>query len=112
MKIWLDDERDPKDQFVQDNYGANGDERWCKTVQECANLIRTGKVESISFDNDLGPGNDEGYKLANWIEWYASQGKIPKMKWYVHTQNTVAYKKICIAMQNADKYWNQLTVDD
>ena len=54
MRIWLDDNRDPTDPKIQIKYGAKGDEVWVKTTKEAKELLLTGQVESIAFDNDLG----------------------------------------------------------
>jgi hypothetical protein len=30
MRIWLDDERDPKDPFIQEKFGSKFDDVWAK----------------------------------------------------------------------------------
>ena len=68
MKLWLDDERDPK--------GFKGweDAIWVTTPQEAIEYLEIGAVTAISLDNDLGlPDDDEGrpqdgYSVACWIE--------------------------------------------
>lgn len=113
MRIWLDDERDPTNPFIQRDFpsAAFGDWTWLKTVEEALPFIEKGEVTAISFDNDLGYNNGErctqGYHLANQIEALAHDRKIPSLEWHVHTQNPVAYGKICTAMQNADKFWGK-----
>jgi len=32
MKLWLDDERDPRDPKIQELFGAEGNETWAKTA--------------------------------------------------------------------------------
>lgn len=109
MRIWLDDERDPTVPFIQREFPSAGlgNWTWIKTVEEALPFILEGKVTAISFDNDLGAGNTQGYHLANQIETLAHDGKIPQMEWHVHTQNPIAYGKICTAMLNADKFWEK-----
>jgi len=107
IDIWLDDERDPTDEFIQREFGAKGNELWIKTTEECIELITQGNVRSISFDNDLGYNQTEGRKLARWIESQVYDNKIKPIVWRVHTQNIIAYVEIYKAMQNADKYWEK-----
>lgn len=105
ISLWLDDQRDPQNSFIQREFGATGQEIWIKTVDEAKQYIMQGNVASISFDNDLG-NDQEGYDLAKWIEEKAYYAEIPRLKWSVHSQNTVQSSKIKQAMENADKYWN------
>jgi hypothetical protein len=104
MKIWLDDERNPQDKFWQQEKSADGDEVWVKTVPEAIKLLETGEVKSISFDHDLGT-RETGYDLAKWIEAAAHGGKLPPLKWRVHSDNIPGLLKIVAAMKNADKFW-------
>lgn len=68
MKLWLDDERDPK------NFKGWEDAHWVTTPEEAIEILETGRVEALSLDNDLGLPADEsglprdGYKVACWIE--------------------------------------------
>lgn len=34
MKVWLDDERDPQDPSIQEDFGARPDMIWVKTAEE------------------------------------------------------------------------------
>ena len=54
IKLWLDDERDPKNPIIQNLFGAEGDEVWVKTAYAAIQYLRQGNVESISLDHDLG----------------------------------------------------------
>jgi hypothetical protein len=94
MKVWLDDERP-----MPDNYNIH-----VKTADEAIALLKTGKVESMSLDHDLGEGKT-GYDVAKWIEENAVAGKLSKIKLKVHTQNPVGRKNICAALQTAGKLW-------
>jgi hypothetical protein len=107
VKLWLDDERDPTNIFIKENFGSSGDEVWVKTVEEAKDIISKGNVSSISFDNDLGEGNTEGRELAKWIEEEAYFKRIPKLQWRVHSMNNVAGPEILRAMNNADRFWNE-----
>ena len=107
IRLWLDDERDPKIPEIQQKFGAKGDEIWVKTVEEAMRHIQSGNVEYISLDNDLGEGLKEGKDLANWIEKEAYFKRLPRMSWAVHSQNPPAHKEILRAMQNADRFWQE-----
>ena len=81
IKLWLDDNRDPKDPKIQNLFGSTGDEVWVKTMDEAIKYILQGNVEFISFDHDLdnegeNPSEKTGYDLANWIEEKAFDGTL------------------------------------
>ena len=54
IRLWLDDERDPKDPQIQNNFGARRDEVWVKTADEAKKLLSGGNVISVSLDHDYG----------------------------------------------------------
>lgn len=95
MKIWLDDERPMPECF----------DTHCRTVEDAKEKIAFGGVTHISLDNDLGIGYTEGYKLAEWIECWAFNGGY-RFHLAVHTANPEARRRICMALQNTEKYWD------
>jgi hypothetical protein len=98
MNVWLDDERPmPADYDVH-----------VKTAQEAIALLQTGNVSKISLDHDLGT-HCTGYTVAKWIEEQAANGTLKKLHLRVHTQNVVGRKNICAALQNAERYWNEIS---
>ena len=105
IKLWLDDERDPRSAYIQSEFGANGDEIWVKTSDVAIQYLKHGNVESISLDHDLGPSSGTGLDVANWIEEQAFHGLIPRLTWYVHSMNTCGKKNILKAMEKADEFW-------
>ena len=105
--LWLDDERDPSDSFIQKNFGVKGNEIWVTTIEEAQMYINNGNATGISFDNDLGEDKKEGYELAKWIEEMAYFRKIPRLQWRVHSQNNVGSVRIKQAMENADMFWSE-----
>jgi hypothetical protein len=107
MKLWLDDERDPKSIFIQDEFWSSPDMIWCKSVSEAINYLETGKVREISLDHDLGLPQT-GYDLACWIEENAYNGKLPFLEWRIHSRNSGAAHAMYMALKNADRYWEQL----
>ena len=107
IRLWLDDVRDPQDPQIQEKFGAEGNEIWVKTMPEAISYLNQGNVSFISFDNDLGEGQEEGYHLADWIEEKAFDGTLSPLGWNVHSRNPVGSSKIVNAMTNADKFWNE-----
>lgn len=106
MKIWLDDERDPTEPFIQKNFGANGNEIWIKTAEEAMELLKSKEVTYISFDHDLGTILS-GYDVAKCIEELAFQNQIPRLQYCVHTMNPLGRLNILQAMRKADEYWGK-----
>ena len=87
MKVYLDDVRLAPRGWVQ-----------CNTAESCKELLRTGTVDHLSLDHDLG-GDDTygtGYDVLSWIEhellnqtdWVAPQYVT------VHSANPVARKRM------------------
>ena len=56
MKIWLDDNRDPKHPDTIARYPSASiyEWTWVQTVPEAKRFLENGDVDAISFDNDLG----------------------------------------------------------
>jgi hypothetical protein len=97
INLWLDDCRPMPAGYDLHVY----------TAQAAIAALETGTVEKISLDHDLGPewetGN--GYMVAKWIEEAAYLNKIPKLVWYIHSQNSVGVASMKAALTNADRYW-------
>ena len=100
MRVWLDDIRPAPNGWIH-----------VKTAPECIELLKGGKVTHISLDHDLGMDNwvspNNGYDVAKWIEENAYNGSLNKIKCRVHTQNPIGRKNICMALQNAFRYWKE-----
>jgi hypothetical protein len=106
MEIWLDDERNPTCINIQKKFGANGCEVWVKTSHEAIELIKTGCVEKISLDHDLGSvENGTGMDVAKFIEEQAFHKKIPKIFVVVHSMNPIGRANMSRAIQNANRFW-------
>lgn len=107
MKLWLDDERDPKSPRIQEDFGADGDEFWVKDAFRAIHYLKQGIVTSISLDHDLGVGaSGTGMDVAKFIEEQAFHGTIPRLIWFVHSMNPVGRRDMARAMINAEKYWD------
>ena len=99
MKVWLDDERPMPAGF----------DTHVKTAYACIELLKTGKVEMISLDHDLGIGfeGNDGYEVAKFIERGAVMKTLPEIKtMLVHTQNPVGRRNMIWSLSNARKIWD------
>ena len=105
IHIWLDDERNPLDLYIQKHFGSTGKEIWVKNYKDCIDLLKTNNINSISFDHDLGNSVLTGYDVAKWIEKSAFNKILKPLKWKIHTSNPQGRKNIENAMKNADKFW-------
>ena len=99
IKVWLDDIRPMRIGYDLHVY----------TAQAAIAALETGTVEEISLDHDLGLETEvgSGYQVACWIEEAAYLNKIPKLVWYIHSQNGVGAANMRRALQNADRYWKE-----
>lgn len=84
LRIWLDDERPMPDDF----------DEHLKVAELVIEMIKTGTVEFISLDNDLGIGRKEGRTVAEFIEKAYISGDIDFVDFHPHTQNPVAFDAI------------------
>ena len=106
IDIWLDDERDPDDPQIQEQFGAFPGMIWVKSADAAIQRLKSGQVQSISFDHDLGT-SATGYDVAKWLEERAFNGTISRISWAVHSMNVRGAKAIRMAMLNADRYWSE-----
>jgi hypothetical protein len=98
MRVWLDDERPLPTNF----------DVLVKTADEAIALLAGGNVTVISLDHDLGDAEEKtGYAVACWIEENAFKGTLKKMRVRCHSQNAVGRQRICMALQNAERYWSR-----
>lgn len=116
--LWLDDIRNPfvegmdwwfTIQYLKEEYLEIDDEEcevhWVKTQSEFENYIKeNGLPDLISFDNDLGIGNGEGYDCAKWLVEYCMNNNVQLPEWYVHSANPVAQENINQLLSNFTKY--------
>jgi hypothetical protein len=75
------------------------------TAQEAIEMLSTRRIDSISFDHDLGPEEaGTGYDVAKWIEEKAYTDPAFKMpEWTIHSANPVGIKNIESAMKSAER---------
>ncbi len=96
MTVWLDDKLESYRPAPAGWVGV-------KTAQEAIALLRTGKVEELSLDNDLG---DEaiagsGFDVLEWLETEtAMHGFVPPPTIVVHGADESVYPKMLHAISN------------
>jgi hypothetical protein len=96
MKLYLDDTRQgPWNDFVHD---TDDWKNWviCRSVEVAKVILRTGQVEFMSLDHDMGVDGDgnllpTGYDLLCWLE---ENVDIPRPKVVVHSSNTVGRQRM------------------
>ena len=87
MKLWIDDIREPPEQWA-----------WAKTAGDAKVILSTGSIETVSFDNDLGPNSQEGWEVMNWLEEKVFLGIIPAPKAItIHSANIPAKRRMQMA---------------
>jgi hypothetical protein len=94
MKVYLDDIRKPPAGW-----------KLVKWPDEAIKLLKTGKVEEISLDHDLG--DDErgtGYDVVLWIEKEVVQNKFNPPKIKVHSANVSARKKMELGIKSIKRF--------
>ena len=97
MKIFLDDERYPVDEELI----------IARTVQDAINLVHQhGYPSFVSFDNDLGFGEPEGWEFAEWlIQHDLNTNSMPEeFSFYVHSQNPVRRDNIVARLERYIEY--------
>lgn len=76
MRLWVDDQRSPRDWlphirwFRERDPGELDDWLWVKTAQEAITHLESEDVVEVSLDHDLGDPDEfgDGYMVAVWIE--------------------------------------------
>lgn len=92
MKVYLDDERTPPEGWIL--------VRW---PEEAIALLKTGKVEALSLDHDLGDVGDKrnGYRVLQWLEEAVfTEGFTPPPHIAVHSANSSARQKMLLAIDS------------
>lgn len=99
--VYLDDERTAPGGWVQ--------VRW---PEEAIDLLKTGNVETISLDHDLGEGSEyenprTGYDVLLWIEKEVATGDFTPPKIIIHTANTPARSKMNLAVRQIKRLYKR-----
>lgn len=99
VRVWLDDVRSMPVGF----------DVWARTADEAIDLIKKGNVSLISLDHDLGDDGLTGYDVAKFIEQSAFESELSPMEMRVHSANPVGAKNIRICLENAMRFWGQIS---
>lgn len=90
MKVYLDDERDTPEGWVRVYWPA-----------DAIDLLKTGKVQEISLDHDLGDDDrGTGYDVVLWIEEQVIDNEFNPPIVHVHTANVSARQKMEAGVAN------------
>ena len=92
MRVFLDDERETPQGWTR-----------CYWPDEVIELLKTGNVEELSLDHDLGDDvKGTGYNVLLWIEEevYCHNFKPPCIR--VHSANSSARQKMELAIKKID----------
>jgi hypothetical protein len=89
MRVWLDEVRDAPQGWIH-----------VTTPEEAIELLRSGEVEEISLDHDLGLATPEsertGYDVVVWLEEAVATGAwehaLPVI--HVHSANPVGWRRM------------------
>lgn len=107
MKLFLDDLRVPRDIYKNIDTD-NGDWIVVRSFNEAAKFVQdNGVPEVISFDNDLGESQLEGYDFAKFLVEGDQRGlfTLPKQfSWNVHSANIRAWDNINCLLENYMKF--------
>ena len=95
MKVWLDDVRQAPDGWVH-----------VTTPEDAIELLRSGEVDEISLDHDLGlatPDSERtGYDVLAWLEEEVARGPwehlVPVID--VHSANPVGWRRMELAISS------------
>lgn len=122
MKLWLDDIRECPPGWT-----------WAKRAAEAIECLRTGEVEEVSLDHDLGACErcmngqtvedwllatnfrsmpncshfGTGYTVACWIEEKAISGELGRLAWACHSSNVTGRNRIEATLGRAEKAWDR-----
>lgn len=99
MKVWVDDEREAPNGWLH-----------VKTPEEAIELLRSGEVEELSLDHDLGLATHEsertGYDVLAWLEEAVATGAweyaVPVIR--IHTANPVGMKRMELAIASIKRH--------
>lgn len=100
MKIWLDDVRP-----IPSNYSKEW--IWIKHPDCAISLLKTGSIEEISFDHDLGE-NLDSMSVARFIEDEAYWNGQKPPRYSIHSQNPVGRANLSRVLENAVKLYEEL----
>ena len=103
MKIWLDDEKDAR----QDWFPVEDGWVHCRWPADIIEHLKTGTVTDVSLDHDLGEDSGyehprTGYDVIIWLETEVAHGRWthPLPRFRLHTRNTVGKQRMAQGLRN------------
>ena len=99
MKVWLDDQREAPEGWVR-----------TKTANETIELLKSGRVEVLSLDHDLGEDETSGtgYDVLLWLEREAQAKRFKRqIDIRVHSANSAARPRMEQAIEQIKRYVKQ-----
>ena len=99
INIYLDDIVGPPILDYPEGYWT-----WVRTADEAIRLIQEGNVRWIDFDYNLGTAQT-GHDVAQAIAELAEAGKIPPIKYSIHSGDVQGKQAIFEAMNRAKEFW-------
>ena len=94
MKLWIDDVRPAPEGWVH-----------AKTAEEARKWIESGEmIQAISFDHDLGEGQENGHDLVSLVEERVYLGKMGLPEMAVHSANPVGARRIFAAIEAINRW--------
>jgi hypothetical protein len=112
MRLWVDDERDPREWLPHIRWARDRDPKeldkwaWVKTAQDAIALLASEHIVEVSLDHDLG-GPDEvgdGYMVAVWVEQRVAtdDNYIPPVI-HVHRSNVAGRERLEAAVRSIER---------
>lgn len=95
MNVWLDDTRPMPFGYTHH----------CKHAYEAIDLLKTGEVQEINLDYDLGNDWESGLEVAQFIREGAEGGTLPKLQMYVHSSSHMANYLMFRVLSQALSAW-------
>ena len=111
MKVFLDDERDPREWLPDMGWWRGRDPSdldewvWARTAPEAVAFLEAGGVTEVSLDHDLGEGEDvgDGYDVLLWLEErVATDDAYQPPAIHIHTSNIAARDRMESAVKGIE----------
>lgn len=102
MKVYLDDERETPEGWVRAHW-----------PDEVIELLKTGLVEEVSLDHDLGDDDrGTGYDVLLWVEEEVFLGRLLPPVLRVHSANPIARSRMFSAIKSIQRLADESAVTE
>jgi hypothetical protein len=112
MRIWVDDERDPRQWLPHIRWFRGRDLKeldewvWVKSAQDAIALLASQSVVELSLDHDLGDPDEvgDGHMVAVWIEErvFTDNDYVPPII-HVHSSNVAGRERLEAAVASIER---------